>query len=92
MSTFPKILDSPDMVEVFTQIWNDDVMKVLNSSQKESINMMCQKTTEYLHKVYPVLFSDEFGWTQQTATACMRGVKSTIATDKDKFETRKKML
>lgn len=85
MSTFPKVLDSPDILEIFTMLWHDDVMSKMKPADKQSISLLQDKSTEMLQKVYPVLFSDAFGWTPQNATQSVRG-------DKVKYETRKKLL
>jgi hypothetical protein len=85
ISTFPKILDSPDVLEIFTQIWVEDVMTGLNANQKKSVELLMQKSKDYIHKMYPLFYSDEFAWSLNNATSSVRG-------DKKKYEVRKNMI
>ena len=41
-------------------MWQEDVISTLSAAQKKSIQTPIQKTKEIIHKIYPVLFADEF--------------------------------
>ena len=60
-------------------------MTGLNASQKKSVELLMSKSKEYIHKMYPIFFSDEFAWTHSTATTSMRG-------DKKRYELRKNLI
>ena len=60
MSCFPKIIDNIDILEQLVIVWQEDVIKPLSDAQKKSIQTPIQKTKEIIHRIYPVLFADEF--------------------------------
>lgn len=84
MSTFPKVLDCPDLLEVVAQIWFEDHYNQMTQANKKSIAVAIQKTEEIISRVYPLLFSDVFGYSAANATESLCG-------DKLKVEERRKL-
>ena len=78
MSSFPKILDSPDIVEVLAQIWWEDHMAPLNVAQKKSVELAMKKMEQVVNRIYPVLYSDEFEYRESEATHSMCGRASKL--------------
>ena len=60
LSCFPKIIDNIDILEQLVVVWQEDIISTLSNAQKKSIQTPIQKTKEIIHKIYPVLFADEF--------------------------------
>jgi len=48
ISSFPKILDNPDICEQLISIWADDVWSVLGARQKMNITHLVNKTVEFI--------------------------------------------
>lgn len=78
MSSFPKILDSPDIVEVLAQFWWEDHMAPLNVAQKKSVELAMKKMEQVVNRIYPVLYSDEFEYRESEATQSMCGRASKL--------------
>ena len=53
-------MDNIDILEVLVQVWQEDVMSTFSAAQKRSIALPIAKAKEIIHKIYPVLFADEF--------------------------------
>ena len=84
ISCFPKILDCPDILEVFVTCWSEDVVNAWSTQDKRKMGLCMQKAEEYIERVYPVLFSDEFDLTaNETASAC---------DDQSKLTKRKELI
>jgi hypothetical protein len=66
MSCFPKILDSPDILEMVAQIWHEDHFTALNATQKKSVELMITKMQDIVTRIYPVLFSSGFDYSKAT--------------------------
>jgi hypothetical protein len=66
MSCFPKILDSPDLLEMVAQIWHEDHFTTLNATQKKSVELMITKMQDIVTRIYPVLFSSGFDFSKAT--------------------------
>ena len=60
LSCFPKIIDNIDILEQLVIVWTEDVIAPMSATQKRSIQMVIEKTKDIIHKIYPVLFADEF--------------------------------
>ncbi len=60
ISCFPKLIDNIDILEVLCQVWAEDVLASLSANQKKSFTHLIAKVKEIIHKIYPVLFADEF--------------------------------
>ena len=59
ISCFPKIYDNPDIVEELTQIWVEDVQSKM-ASDLLNIEVIKSKTKDFISRLYPVLYSEEF--------------------------------
>jgi hypothetical protein len=60
ISTFPKIINNPDICESLIKIWSEDFWSTVKGKQKLNIEFVMAKTKEYIQRLYPVLYSDEF--------------------------------
>ena len=60
LSCFPKLVDNIDILEVLVQVWAEDVLGSMSAANKKSIEMPMSKAKEIIHKIYPVLYADEF--------------------------------
>ena len=60
LSCFPKLVDNIDILEVLVQVWAEDVLAGMSAANKKSIQAPMAKAKEIIHKIYPVLFADEF--------------------------------
>ena len=65
-------MDNIDILEVLVQVWQEDVMSTFSAAQKRSIALPIAKAKEIIHKIYPVLFADEFqlGESNYMESAC----------------------
>jgi hypothetical protein len=72
LSCFPKIVDNIDILEIVTCVWAEDVLSGMSAAQKKSIEFPMLKAKEMIHKIYPVLFADEFQLNESNymASAC----------------------
>lgn len=59
MSCFPQIMDNVDIYETLTRVWVEDVLDKKQPTNVDPIAYFMQKTTEYIRKLWPVLFSEE---------------------------------
>jgi len=60
ISTFPRLLDNPDICEQIILIWSEDVWAKLDARQKLNVEFIMAKTKEFIQKLYPVVYSEEF--------------------------------
>ena len=77
LSCFPQIIDNIDIVEVLAEVWSEDVVAKMTAAQKRNIPELIAKVKDTIHKIYPVLFADEFkyGIGNSTESACFNEVK-----------------
>lgn len=68
ITTFAKALDNPDICELLTNIWAEDVWNQLTAKQKMNVEHIVLKTCEYLRKLYPVIYSEGFQMKESTTT------------------------
>ena len=69
MANFPKILDSPDIVEEFVKIWQEETMTVLIKNKKDcDVDEIIEKMKKAVNKLYPILYSDDFKGIEQNTT------------------------
>jgi len=73
ITSFAKILDCPDIVEILAPIWAEDVLNTLNSKQKVNIEYIILKTKEVIRKLYPVLYAEEFQFKESSSTSSAAG-------------------
>lgn len=59
IASLPKIYDCPDIVEELTQIWTEDVQPLIDKRRME-ISYIVTKTQEFISRLYPILYADEF--------------------------------
>jgi hypothetical protein len=84
MSTFPKMLDCPDLLEVVAQVWHEDHFAAMPQNSRKSVTVAIQKTEEIVSRIYPLLFSDAFAYSAANATESLCG-------DKTRLEERRKL-
>jgi len=77
MSTFPKIVDCPDFLEVVAYRWNEDVLKTMSSKLNKDFDMVTDQTVDFIMRLYPVFFTDEFNYAAKDKTKSMIHVKET---------------
>ena len=73
ISCFPRILDNPDICEQIIAIWSEDVWAQLNARQKLNVEFIMLKTKEYIQKLYPVIYSEEFKFKESDYTMSAAG-------------------
>ena len=73
VTTFAKVLDCPDICEVVSQIWSEDVWAPMNSKQRQNIENLILKTKEFLRRLYPVLYAERFNFKESNTTASASG-------------------
>ena len=95
ISCFPKIIDCPDILESFVICWNEDIVNLWNMAEKKKFALCSQRAEDYIQKIYPILFSNEFDLTSnETTSAC--GEASKLARRKElvisalRFDSQKK--
>jgi hypothetical protein len=60
LSCFPEILDNPDIAEITTRVWVEDVVnKSKEKDPAKSLAYFKEEMTKIVKKLWPVLFSDE---------------------------------
>jgi len=60
MSCLPKILDSPDIVEVLSQVCYEDITDKKKNLKGIEFNMNLDK--DYITRIYPAIFSEGPCW------------------------------
>ena len=55
-----KIIDCPDIWVEFSRIWVEDVVPKITGSNKKSITFCIQTAEDFVKRMYPVLYSEEF--------------------------------
>ena len=84
IACFPAIIDNPDILEVLVQEWNEYGMKDWSQLDKRKIELSMRKSEEYLQKLYPVLFSDDFDLGANTTVS--------VCDDKTKLFLRRDLI
>ena len=64
LSSFPKLVDNIDILEVLVAVWAEDVLATMSATDKKSIQEPIRRTKDIIHRIYPVLFAEEFGLTE----------------------------
>jgi hypothetical protein len=52
-------MDNVDIYENLTRVWVEDVLDKKQPTTIDPIAYFTQKTTEYIRKLWPVIFSEE---------------------------------
>jgi hypothetical protein len=73
ISTFPKIIDSPDICETLIKVWSEDFWGPLNEKQKSNVDVVMQKSTEFIKKLYPVIYSEAFKYKESNPVESASG-------------------
>lgn len=85
ISCFPKIMDNIDIIEEFARIFAEDYWDKTTLAVRRNIKSITDHAVEYIGKMYPVLYADEFQWSEvnRTDSACA---------DKDLEAKRKELI
>lgn len=67
LASFPQILDCSDILEDFTVAWTEDYQPQIDKS-KRSIDTLVAKTKDAVTRIYPLLHSEAFGTSHETAS------------------------
>jgi len=73
ISHFPRILDNPDMAEEVIKIWAEDFWNKLGSKEKMNIQYLVMKMSEFVTKLYPVFYANEFQYKESRRTHTAAG-------------------
>lgn len=85
MSCFNKMLDCLDILEVVVKVWHEDYFSTMSVDKKKSIVEMMRLADDFAIRIYPVIFSDGFGYSSSRRT-------ETAVGDKSKYELRRSLL
>ena len=85
ISCFPAIIDNPDIIETLVACWTEDVVNTMDATAKKKVEPSLRKAEEYIQKLYPVLFSDDF----ETLTANVTG---SACNDSNKLRKRRDLV
>jgi len=85
MSCFNKIIDCLDILEVVAQVWQEDYFAPMGAATKRSIVEMMRLAEDFATRIYPVIFSDSFGYSANRRTETMAG-------DKQKYQERRDLI
>ena len=79
MSTFPKIMDCPDVLEILSMCWTEDFVEKRSATEKRSIDLAVTKVKDYIQRLYPVFYAEDFGYqlSNITESACGDTAKMT---------------
>lgn len=84
ISSFPSIMDNPDILPLFCEIWNKDVVEKWTSKQRFLIPLARDRADEYIKRIYPALFSEQMG--------LGGNVTNSAAGNQKKMEKRKELV
>jgi hypothetical protein len=79
MSCFPKIMDNIDVLENLVATYNEDFWKT------KKIGEVIEKVREIITRLYPVIYSNDFKWSETTFS-------DSVCSDATLFEKRKAMI
>jgi hypothetical protein len=86
IANFPKLLDCPDIWTPFSKIWVEEIVPKISGSNTRSITFVLQHMEEFVTRMYPVLYSDEFRRLEHL------GATSTAIADSDTMQKRNKLV
>lgn len=84
IATFPRIYDSPDILEELATIWAEDFKKQVESKIND-VDFIMTRSKEIVCRLYPIFFSEEFKDLVASPTSSSAG-------DIGLVEKRKKLL
>jgi hypothetical protein len=84
ISTFPRVYDSPDILEELALVWVEDFKKQVESKVND-VDFIMTRTKEIVCRLYPIFHSDEFRELSTSST-------SSAAGDVGLIEKRKKLI
>ena len=61
ISTFPFIVDNPDVWEKFLIEWHNNVSKKIPKASKKNVSYLIDKVEIYISRMYLIKYSDKFG-------------------------------
>lgn len=79
LSTFPKILDSPDVLETVAQVWYEDVTTGMIPANKKNLTFTIDKMKDYVTRLFPIFSAVNFDYRPSTATQSACGNPSLLA-------------
>mmetsp|Transcript_16478 Transcript_16478/g.25431 ORF Transcript_16478/g.25431 Transcript_16478/m.25431 type:complete len:283 (-) Transcript_16478:25-873(-) len=87
ISCFPMIYDNPDIVEVLTEAWVEDVQPLINQNKQFDLPFITEKMKQFVSRLYPVLYSEEFKGIEYTGTT-----KTVAGSDKKVLDKRRELI
>jgi len=61
LKNFPRIYDSPDIIEELVKIWKEDIQpQIEKNNLQKNIDEIVQKTKDTVNKLYPILYCEHF--------------------------------
>lgn len=73
LSSFPKVFDCIDIIELLIVIWQEDALAAANSKQKLNVEFIMLKAKEFILKLYPILYAEEFKYKESNPTHSASG-------------------
>mmetsp|Transcript_22870 Transcript_22870/g.22134 ORF Transcript_22870/g.22134 Transcript_22870/m.22134 type:complete len:327 (+) Transcript_22870:1169-2149(+) len=73
ISTFPKVMNHPDFCEAMIKIFSEDFYVNLNNKQKLNVEYITNRTKEYIQRLYPVLYCEEFKYQESNPVESASG-------------------
>jgi hypothetical protein len=73
ITTFPKVIDCPDIIEILSVIWNEDFVDQMARGENMNIELIMMMTKTFIRKLYPVIYSEEFYFRESQCTASAAG-------------------
>lgn len=59
ISTFPKLLDNPDICECMALCWKEDVTSKFSSSNSRNINVITDQMKDFVSRLYPIMYTTD---------------------------------
>lgn len=88
ISTFPMLLDNPDICEFMALCWKEDVAPKLSGYNAKDIRQMVDEMKDFVTRLYPVLYSVDI----RSQIDYKGGIHVSVRHDSKKFEDRKKLV
>jgi Ca2+-binding EF-hand superfamily protein len=88
ISTFPMLLDNPDICEFMALCWKEDVAPKLSGYNSKNIRQMVDEMKDFVTRLYPVLYSVDI----RSQIDFKGGIHVSVRGDSKKFDDRKKLV